>query len=437
MAAAMTCRIRSSIVRGILLALTVFSAACATSLQPEAPDAVLESKLAPGLTASGDIVQDKNFYLLTLLQSHPARAAVAADPELIAIGRRSAGALEKAYSGCDGTNRCVIDSLLMSESDMADAAERLAILAARDGPLNEMVREQMRPSGRFAKYAALDDSAMMKMAWLETAAGVNRLYRVYGLGEAPRYPLIDSASYESEAPQYRSLVRAVLETQIDGRRPGDLFFDAWLRVGLDLLVINQRDEAARYEPMNRGVNAPAFVRAASMNWSTVRHVAILVPGAGTLPGETGLSAAGALRVRLAARRYADGMAPFIIVSGGHVHPNKTPFAEAIEMKRELMTRYGVPENAIVVDPHARHTTTNLRNGVRLIHAMGAPEDGAILVTTSRDQSAYIESQVFKRRNDDELGYQPLHVITRLSPHDLVMKQDLLSLHADPRDPLDP
>jgi uncharacterized SAM-binding protein YcdF (DUF218 family) len=31
------------------------------------------------------------------------------------------------------------------------------------------------------------------------------------------------------------------------------------------------------------------------------------------------------------------------------------------MKRSLMADYGVPENAILIDPHARHTTTNMRN----------------------------------------------------------------------------
>jgi hypothetical protein len=102
-----------------------------------------------------------------------------------------------------------------------------------------------------------------------------------------------------------------------------------------------------------------------------------------------------------------------------------------------MDRYHVPENAILVDPHARHTTTNLRNGERLIHTLGVPETKPVLLTTSRDQSLYIEGPVFLRRNEEELGYQPLTVVKRLTPHDLVMAQNLMSLHADPRDPLDP
>ena len=47
---------------------------------------------------------------------------------------------------------------------------------------------------------------------------------------------------------------------------------------------------------------------------------------------------------------------FLCVSGGFVHPIRTRFSEAIEMKHDLMTRFGIPANAIIVDPHARHTT---------------------------------------------------------------------------------
>lgn len=421
----------------VMLVVALLATACVTAPRTEVLQAAPVRSAAPGLARSGDYVQDKNFFLLTLLQSAAARAALEEDRDLSDIAKRLSPALDRAYKGCDGTTRCAVQNLMLQEPDVSAIGRRLAVLASPGGPLNTLVRDSMRPSGLFARHAALEDGAMMEKAWQDTAAGVNRLYRVYGLGEAPRYPAIDSMSYAPESPEYRSLVKAALETQLDGKRSTDAFFADWLRIGLDLLAINQRDEASRYEPMDQGVNARAFARAARIDWSEAPYVAILVPGAGAQPGETGLSAAGALRVRLAVRRYNDGLAPFIIVSGGHVHPNKTPYAEAVEMKRALMTQYGVPEHAILIDPHARHTTTNLRNGVRLLHALGAPEEGLVLVTTSRDQSLYIESPVFARRNEDELGYQPLTMLKRISPHDLVMAQNLISLQADPMDPLDP
>lgn len=402
------------------------------------PDRVGGKAAAYTARSSGDFVQDKNFYLLTALAADPGgRATTAADPVLADLSRRSAAALSTAYASCKPATGCSLAPVMYSEADIQLVGERLSTLAAPGGPLNALVRRDLRPSGRFQRNAGLDDAAFARAAWIETAAGVNRLYRVYGLGEAPRYAAIDAMSYKPDSSDFQSLVKAMLETQIDGARPGDPFFTNWLRVGLDLLAMNQRDEAGRYEPMDRGVNSAAFARARLIDWSERPYAAILVPGAGTLDGERGLSAAGALRVRLAARRYSEKLAPFLIVSGGHVHPNKTPYAEAIEMKRELVDRYHIPENAILVDPHARHTTTNLRNGERLVHALGAPETTPILITTSRDQSLYIEGPVFLRRNEDELGYQPLTVVKRLTPHDLVMAQNLVSLHADPRDPLDP
>ncbi len=38
------------------------------------------------------------------------------------------------------------------------------------------------------------------------------------------------------------------------------------------------------------------------------------------------------------------------------------------MNRYLIEVYGISESAILLEPHARHTTTNLRNGMREILA---------------------------------------------------------------------
>src|SRR5581483_6635471 len=113
-----------------------------------------------------------------------------------------------------------------------------------------------------------------------------------------------------------------------------------------------------------------------------------------------------LRVELAARRYRDGKAPFILVSGGFVHPSQTPYAEAIEMKRELIEKYSVPEAAILIDPHARHTTTNIRNAARIMYRYGMPFDKTALITTDPSQSASIESPDFEKRCIKEMGYVP-------------------------------
>jgi hypothetical protein len=384
-----------------------------------------------------DPAADANAYLLTLIEADPeARRAAAADAELAAIGRRLTETRGTVQAACRAGPACPVGQMMLSEAEIAGAGDALARLAAPGGPLARLVRERMRPSGRFQKYAGLGDAAMLRAAWTETAQGVNRLYRVYALGEKPRYPDIDTASYAPGDAYLRTLLRGALDAETD-RASADPFFAAWEALGFDLLVINQRDEAGRYEPLEAGENAAAFARARKLNWGKWRYAGILVPGQGLEGAETRLSPGGAFRDRLAVRRWREGLAPFLIVSGGHVHPNKTAFAEALEMKHDLMTHYGVPAQAILVDPYARHTTTNLRNAVRLLFRMGAPPATPILITSSGDQSLYIEGTAFAERCARELGYQPMTSLKRLSPFDLAGTANLVSLHADPQDPLDP
>jgi hypothetical protein len=142
-------------------------------------------------------------------------------------------------------------------------------------------------------------------------------------------------------------------------------------------------------------------------------------------------------VELASRRYREGKAPLIIVSGGFVHPAQTPYAEALEMKKALIGEFGVGPESIIVDPHARHTTTNMRNAARLLYRYGAPFEKTVLVTTDPNQSTYIEGDVFAKRSMDELGYMPYKIVKRLSAFDLEWLPQINSLQADARDPLDP
>ena len=386
---------------------------------------------------SDDPVLDANAYLLTLIAADPAALKVMREnPAIGLIGDRLAETRQSLLKACRAGPACPVDQLMLPDREVAAAIVALQPLAEPGGPLNRLVREQMRPSGRFQKYADLDDARMFAAAFAETVRGVNRLYRVYADGDKPRYPAIDSISYAPNDPHLRQIEREALEASTDPT-PTSMPLTPWLRVGFDLLVANQRDEAARYEPLEIGENAKAFARARKLDWKAKPYTAIVVPGAGTEEGETHVSPVGSFRDRLAVRRWREGKAPFLLVSGGHAHPNKTAFAEAIEMKRDLMAHYGVPADAIVVDPYARHTTTNLRNAVRLLFRMRAPMDRPVLITTSPDQSAFIEAPAFAARNKAELGYEPMTGYRRLTPFDVSGFPNLVSLHADPSDPLDP
>jgi hypothetical protein len=101
-----------------------------------------------------------------------------------------------------------------------------------------------------------------------------------------------------------------------------------------------------------------------------------------------------------------------------------------------VTRIGIPAEAIIVDPHARHTTTNMRNAARLFYRYGMPFEKKALVTSDAGQSQYIEGEVFSKRCIVELGYLPYKVVSRTSTFDLEFLPQTDSFQIDPLDPLD-
>ncbi len=116
------------------------------------------------------------------------------------------------------------------------------------------------------------------------------------------------------------------------------------------------------------------------------------------------------RCKMALTEYKNGRAPFIMVSGGNVHPPDTQFNEAVEMKRKLM-QMGVPEERIIVEGKAHHSTTNLRNAGRFMLEEGHKDKfKSALVLTDSGQAFYFGEHVltfsaFHLRSQAELGYK--------------------------------
>ena len=267
-------------------------------------------------------------------------------------------------------------------------------------------------------------------------AGLNAILRVYGTGATPRYPAIDGPAAAGTADLKVDVDTALSAAEII-KNEAAAHFDKSIAVVLTLLDGADRLDAIAFDPLAKRENADATVRAATMAWSRYPFTAIIVLGVG--PEEPGvpLSARSKLNVHLAAERYRARLAPFIIVSGAAVHPRGTRFVEAVEMRRALIERYEIPPDAIVLEPYARHTTTNLRNASRLLISLGAPNDRPALIVTNREHSAVIGSQAFIERNTNELGYQAGKIGTRISPNELPFFYDRKSLRVDPADPLDP
>lgn len=266
--------------------------------------------------------------------------------------------------------------------------------------------------------------------------GINTVVRTYGLGQPAGYVQIDGAGMvDPQETQSRLQAAAWLAQTPRGNSAQKL--DPSADFALALLDGSDRTDAIGFEPLTGGLNAPAVKRARTLEWKRWRYSAMIVTGVGPEVDDMALSPFGKYHLRLAAQRFAAGDVPFIIVSGGRAHPRATRFTEAVEMRKALIERYGVPAEAIVIEPYARHTTTNLRNATRVLMAMGAPLDKDALIVCNPGQSAAISSPQFVQRNLTELGYEPGKVGKRLSPTELEFSPSPLSARVDPRDPLDP
>ncbi len=110
------------------------------------------------------------------------------------------------------------------------------------------------------------------------------------------------------------------------------------------------------------------------------------------------------RLRAAAVRVLTEDSDVVLVSGGNVHPAGTPWNEAFEMRRFLIEELELAAHRVLVEPYARHSTTNLRNAGRLLLRAGLEE---ALVVTTAGQGFYFGHQDlsgFQARCAEELGH---------------------------------
>ncbi|MDB5214429.1 MAG: hypothetical protein JWO86_2356 [Myxococcaceae bacterium] len=185
-------------------------------------------------------------------------------------------------------------------------------------------------------------------------------------------------------------------------------------------------------------NAPALVtaRSAAAHASSPFDL-LVVPGFTPLDlavPASELHAEAQARLLRALDDLRAGAAPLVMVSGGNVHPDGTPFNEALEMKRFLLAR-GVPEERILIEPCARHSHTNVRNVARFMLSTGLRR---ALIVTSFDQAYYFanpRASSFDARCLADLGY----LVGAFEPVDRYRvafepSGRALATGADPRDP---
>jgi hypothetical protein len=152
------------------------------------------------------------------------------------------------------------------------------------------------------------------------------------------------------------------------------------------------------------------------DWGSYLHHVIIVPGYTPLDAKVatpGVHAITRRRLDVALAGFNAKKAPFVLVTGSNVYPRGTPYYEGIEMKKELLSM-GMPEDRILVEARARHSTTNLRNAARhmvqhgmrigLITTVGGGVGGSDVF----DQDFYLSNptmSTFHARCERELGYK--------------------------------
>ena len=392
----------------------------------------------PGYAAPfADSLETLNFPLLAMIGLAPGWApALHADPALQALAAVRAQWVA-ATSACTPWPDCLAEAWTWTPADIASVTAALRTVAARPGMADVLVRTHLRASGRFARHSALADAELLAAAWADTAAGLNHLVAVYVSGKPPRYPAVEGALFDVKRPKFAAVLDAHAKATVAAARPDDLVFDPSLRFGTGLLRLNERTDAAAFRPLLAGKNAAAVAQVSRTRWSDYRYPALLVFGHGPEDAQSRTGVLGNIRMARAAGLFARRLAPFIIVSGGNVHPNRTPFNEAVEMKRLLIAQYGIPADRILIEPHARHTTTNMRNSARLLFAAGFPTNQSSLIVTDPETAPYIGSTLLQERTRAATGVLPGVVAPASTPFAFEFLPDRAAFHVDPLDPLDP
>ena len=410
-----------------------------------------------------DPLQDKNFFFLSAIQHTPeVRTLLQSNPALAQIAATKRTALIDSPRICAADVTCYARIARMSDDDVAQGRAAFTVLATAP-EMTRFVDDVLRPSGMLQRYNSQPAAELLQKAWEDAARKMNRAIDIFALGQSPRFPGMppgppttqpgpppvtpaagppripgmEMTAYDVKTPAFARMVEIMAGVVGSDPKSLELFFEPSLRFSVELLRLHSRDEAGHFEPLESGENRAAFARIPTIDWNQFPYTVIVVLGNGPEREGIALAPVGRLRLSVAVRDYRAGKAPFILVSGGNVHPAFTPFNEALEMKKSLQQEFGIPENAIIVDPHARRTTTNLRNAVRLMYRYNIPFDRKGIILTDHLHSASVEAPAFMERCVRDFGYAPVRLGVRLSPFDLEFLPAIDCLHADASDLLDP
>jgi hypothetical protein len=380
-------------------------------------------------------VEIKNYYLVNLFQNYaPAAKLLASDAVLEHLAQAKIKSLHDSLTA-NKNYSSIIQPLKFSDQEIKTVSERLTALYRPTNALGILVKQHLLPSGCYIKYDSLSAPLLLVKAWEQDALAINHTIEVYAEGKKPNFPDVDSINFNIYRHTYPKIITDGATAIIKQYGSTRLFFLPSVGFALHSLAINGRNDAANDEPMTEKANKAAYTRLKTINWKKYQYTLILVPGEGPEKPGVSISKGSMERCKIAALKFSQGLTPFIMVSGGKVHPFKTQFGEAEEMKKYLMHQLKIPEDAIFIEPQARHTTTNLRNCARLIFRYGMPFSKPFITSTNKMQSYYIS--YMDKRCVADLGYVPYSLGKRLSNTEQEFIPNIASLQINPLEPLDP
>lgn len=388
-----------------------------------------------GVVKADSIILHKAFFLLSVFEhNNQLNAFIQNDRVIKKVADGQVQRINQALKSCDSAG-CLVKAIKWQDAEVRSIGDELLKLYFTNSSFKQLAKI-LKKEGYYARYYNEADTTLIRGAWTDVSSGINNVLDVYIAGKSPRYPKIDSISFEKGDTYFNQQVKDRAEAIIrEYNTKSGRFYTIPARTALAALALNDRDEAARYEPLNAGLNAGPFRAVSSTNWKAFKYSFILVPGSGLQEGGKGLTAMGAYRCKISAERYRKGLAPFLIVSGGHVHPYKTPYCEAVEMKKYMVEELKVPADAVIIEPHARHTTTNIRNAERIAIRFGMPADKPALIVTDALQNSWMAAM--DQRCLREIRIVPFKNMKILEKEESEFYPDVNALYADSIDPLDP
>ena len=435
----MTSKLRSTprSPKGLLLLLISLSAGWFMSCQSGQQTNQPLIHFSDSIQREAGVLTQRIFFLLDAIEHNNAvKKALTGNTALTAYQQQKRDSLVSAVAHCPDMD-CLVQALAISEAENTAIVTQLAnSFRADTAVFKKFIAKKLRPSHAFFLDRALADSAFLLAAWQQQKKGINYIVHGYLQNKGIHYPSIDSTMFNVHDTAYLDTVKQTLNAVLAESKGSQLFFQPTLAMCIKILQLNHRNEAARFIPL-KDVNQKAYAQLAQIKWKKYPFSSILIFGAGPSKAGVAIDPINKIRCRMGVALYKAKKAPFIIVSGGYVHPYQTPFNEAFQMKKFITDSLGVPDNVIIMEPHARHTTGNIRNANRILLRNGFPADKAVLGVTSASHITYIAGQNFQAACKRDFGLIPYTGLKKLSDTTVSYLPDSTSLQINAIAPLNP